>query len=126
MALAPGAQVVSVAYLDGEEQSNMSDLLSLFVVTEGGLGKKIPLSQYPQKGRATAGVITTELVGKDRLLQAMIVHERDHFLLTWNGEGSGGEQVTVVKASELKAFTRARRGVPMVNGRMVGVVKLEG
>ncbi len=126
MALAPGAQVVSVAYLDGEEQSNMSDLLSLFVVTEGGLGKKIPLSQYPQKGRATAGVITTELVGKDRLLKAMIVHERDHFLLTWNGEGSGGEQVTVVKASELKAFTRARRGVPMVNGRMVGVVKLEG
>jgi hypothetical protein len=29
-----------------------------------------------------------------------------------------------VKTSELKAFTRARKGVPLVNGRMVGVVWL--
>jgi DNA gyrase subunit A len=123
MALGPGAKVVSAAYLDKEEQNTMSDPLSLFVVTESGLGKKVPLSQYPQKGRATAGVITTELVGKDKVLLAMIVHEHDHFLLIWNG-GDGGEQVTAVKASELKAFMRARRGVPLVSGRMVGVVKL--
>ena len=124
MALGPGAKVVSAAYLEAEEQNTMSDPLSLLVVTEDGLGKKVPLSQYPQKGRATAGVITTELVGKDRVLLAMIVHERDHLLLTWNGEGNGGEQVMAVKASELKMFMRARKGVQLVDGRMVGVVKI--
>jgi len=126
MALAPGAKVVSAAYLDAEEQNTMDNPLSLFVVTEDGLGKKVPLSQYPQKGRATAGVVTTELMSKDRVIQAMIVHERDHFLLIWNSEsnGNGGEQVTAVKASELKVFTRARKGVPMVSGKLGGVVKL--
>lgn len=123
MTLGPGAKVVSTAYLDGEEQETLSGPLSLFVVTESGLGKKVPLSQYPQKGRATAGVITTELVSKDKVLLAMIVHERDHLLLTWNG-GEGGEQVIAVRASELKTFPRARKGVPLVNGKMVGVVKL--
>jgi DNA gyrase subunit A len=124
IALGPGAKVVSAAYLEAEEQNTMSDPLSLFVVTEDGLGKKVPLSQYPQKGRATAGVITTELVGKDRVLLAMIVHEHDHLLLTWNGEGNGGEQVTAVKASELKMFMRARKGVQLVDGRIIGAVKL--
>lgn len=124
MALGPGAKVVSAAYLEAEEQNTMGDPLSLFVVTEDGLGKKVPLSQYPQKGRATAGVITTELVGKDRVLLAMIVHEHDHLLLTWNGEGIGGEQVTAVKASELKMFMRARKGVQLVDGRIIGAVKL--
>jgi DNA gyrase subunit A len=123
MALLPGARVVSAAYLDNDEQNTMSDPFSIFVVTESGLGKKVPLSQYPQKGRATSGVVTTELVGKDKVLMAMIVHEKDHFLLIWNG-GDNGEQVQAVKTAELKAFTRARKGVPLVNGRMVGVVKL--
>jgi len=124
IALGPGAKVVSAAYLEAEEQNTLSDPLSLFVVTEDGLGKKVPLSQYPQKGRATAGVITTELVGKDRVLLAMIVHEHDHLLLTWNGEGNGGEQVTAVKASELKMFMRARKGVQLVDGRIIEVVKI--
>jgi len=123
MALGIGAKVVSATYLDQDEQNTMGDPLSLFVVTESGLGKKVPLGQYPQKGRATAGVITTELVDKDKVLLAMIVHESDHVLLIWNG-GDSGEQVQAVKASELKAFMRARKGVPMVNGKMVGVVKL--
>ncbi len=123
MTLGPGAKVVSAVYLDGEEQDTLIDPLSLFVVTESGFGKKVPLSQYPQKGRATAGVITTELVARDRVLQAIIVHENDHFLLIWNGEGSNGEQVTALKASGLKALMRARKGVPLVSGRIVGVVK---
>jgi len=123
MALGIGAKVVSATYLDQDEQNTMGDPLSLFVVTESGLGKKVPLGQYPQKGRATAGVITTELVDKDKVLLAMIVHESDHVLLIWNG-GDSGEQVIALKASELKMFMRARRGVALVNGRMVGVVKL--
>ncbi len=124
MALGPGAKVVSAIYLDQDEQNTIDDPLSLFIVTESGVGKKVPLGQYPQKGRATAGVITTELVNKDKVLLAMIVREHDHILLIWNG-GESSEQVTVLKASALTTFTRARRGVALVNGRMLGVVKLD-
>jgi DNA gyrase subunit A len=119
MALAQGASVVSASYLDGEEAT---ELLSLFIVTESGLGKKVPVSQYPQKGRATAGVLTTELPDKDRVLLTMLMNEEDTLLVTWNGENS--EQVAVVKATELKAFPRARKGIPLVNGHVLSAVKL--
>ena len=123
IALGNGATIVSASYLDLDEQNMIGDQLSLFVVTESGLGKKVPLGQYPQKGRATGGVLTTELVGKDKVLLTMILHENDHVLLIWSGEESS-EQVTSLKASELKTFTRARRGVALVDGKMKGVVKL--
>ncbi len=122
MTLAPGAKVVSAAYLDGEQLNIPNNPLSLFVVTESGLGKKVPLSQYPQKGRATAGVVTTELVGKDKVFCATIIDERAHFLLISNGAGS--EQVSVIKSSEVKMFPRARRGVPLVSGHVLGLVEL--
>src|SRR5579885_2975870 len=86
MALAPGAKIVSACYLDVEEQSTIDSPLSLLVITELGLAKKVPLSQYPQKGRATAGVITTELLGKDKVFSATIVRESDHFLLLYSSE----------------------------------------
>ncbi len=122
IALTPGARVVSASYLDGEFQNTIQTPLSLFVLTETGLAKKVPLSQYPQKGRATGGVVTTELFEKDRVLLTMIVSEHDHLLVTWNGEGS--EQVKTFKTGELKAFPRARKGVPLVTGHVLGVVKL--
>jgi DNA gyrase subunit A len=124
IALGPGARVVSATYLDKNELDTMNEPLNLLVVTESSLGKKVPLSQYPQKGRATGGVISTELVAKDKVLLTMIIQENDHFLLIWTNENANGEQVTVVKASELKSFTRARKGMPLVSGRMVGIVKL--
>ncbi len=123
MSLGQGARVVSASYLDSEVLASASGFLSLLVVTESVLGKKVPLSQYPQKGRATGGVITTELVGSDRVLLTMIIHEEDHLLVVWKSEG-GEQQAAVVKATELKAFPRSRRGVPLVGGRVVGVVKM--
>jgi len=122
IALGPDAQVVSASYLDSEISTDSGNFLSLLVVTESGLGKKVPLSQYPPKGRATAGIVTTDLVDRDRVLLTMIIDEKDHLLLTWKNED--GEQVTAIKAVELKAFTRARKGVPLVEGRILGVVKL--
>ena len=119
MALAQGASVVSASYLDSEEST---DLLSLLVVTESGLGKKVPVDQYPQKGRATAGVVTTELLGKDRVLLTMLINEEDTLLVIWNGKNS--EQATAIKATDLKAFPRARKGMPLVNGHVLHVVKL--
>lgn len=120
--LAPGAEVVSASYLDGEEQASDTNPLNLFVITENGLGKQVPLSQYPQKGRATGGVITTELTGNDRVLLTMIMNEQDSLLLIWNGEGS--TQATVVKALDLKTLPRPRQGVPLVKGKVLGVVRL--
>jgi DNA gyrase subunit A len=120
IAFGPNAQVVSASYLDSESTST-GNFLSLLVVTESGLGKKVPLSQFPPKGRATAGVVTTELTEKDRVLLTMIISEQDHLLLTWKNEE--GEQVTAIKATDLKAFTRARKGVSLVKGRMLGVVR---
>ena len=123
MALGNDAKIVSASYLDRDEQNTIGNPLSLFVLTESGLGKKVPLSQYPQKGRATGGVITTELFDKDKILLAMIMNETDHVLLIWSS-AERGEQVTALKASGLKTFMRARRGIALVNGKILGVVKL--
>ncbi len=122
MTLGNNAQIVSAVYLDGGEARQTANFSSLFVLTESGLGKKVPLSQYPQKGRATAGVVTTDLADRDHILVAMIVNEKDSLLIAWNG--AEGEQVKVVKATELKAFPRAKRGMPLVNGKVLSVVKL--
>src|SRR5579859_5297634 len=53
MALGPDAQIVSASYLDRDFAANSGNFLSLLVVTASGLGKKVPLSQFPAKGRAT-------------------------------------------------------------------------
>ncbi len=118
IALGKGATVVSAAYLD----SAQSDLGSLLVVTDSNLVKKAPMGQYPQKGRATAGVITTELTGKERVLLTLPVVEDDYLLFT--ASNAGGEQITAVRVSEIKAFPRARKGMPLVEGNIVQVVKL--
>ena len=118
IALGKGANVVSASYLDSEPE----DTVSLLVVTDSNLVKKVPVGQYPQKGRATAGVVTTELVQKEHILLTMLINEEDYLLFT--ASGTNGEQVTAVKASGLKAFTRARKGVPQVEGRIIQVVRL--
>lgn len=123
MALGPKASVVSAAYLDSELQSTVSSPLSLLVVTRQGFVKKVLLPEYPQKGRATAGVITTDLVEDDRVLQTQLINDNDHFLFNWNGEG--GDQALPLKASELKFFPRARKGIELVKGKILEVVRLE-
>ncbi len=119
--LAPKAVVVSATYLD-KEQVTADDSTSLLVVTENSFIKKVPVSQFAQKGRATGGVATTELLEKDRVLLTMLIQENDYLLLAWTGEN--GDQVTATKAAELKTFPRNKRGLPLFNGRMLGVVKL--
>src|SRR5260370_14527126 len=110
--LAPGAQVVSTSYLDGALLANSTGPLSLFVITGNGLVKKVPLDQYPQKGRATSGGITTELIGDDRVLLSLIASEQDHLLLTCHD--AAGDQAKAVNVAELKALPRANRVIPLV------------
>jgi DNA gyrase subunit A len=120
-----GAAVVSASYLDNEHANGSPEFVSLLVVTENGIAKKVPISQYPQKGRATAGVVTTELDAGDQILATMLMSEGDSLLVVWGGKnGEKSEQVRTVRATELKAFSRARKGTPLVDGRMVSIVKL--
>ncbi|GAC1696794.1 MAG: DNA gyrase subunit A [Ktedonobacteraceae bacterium] len=119
--LAPKASVVSASYLD-RAQVAAQELTNVLVVTENSFIKKVPVSQFPQKGRATGGVATTDLLEKDRIFLTMLIHENDYLLLTWTGEN--GDQVTATKVNELKMFPRAKRGIPLFNGRMLGVVNL--
>ncbi|HEY0756747.1 MAG TPA: DNA gyrase subunit A [Ktedonobacteraceae bacterium] len=121
--LGPKAEVVSAVYLDSELQSTVTDPLSLLVVTRNGYSKKVLLNEYPQKGRATAGVITTELLDSDRVSQAIIIAEHEHFLFTWSGES--GDQTQALKASELKIFPRARKGIELRQGTLLEIVRLE-
>ncbi|GHO64769.1 DNA gyrase subunit A [Ktedonobacter sp. SOSP1-52] len=127
-----GGVVVSASYyepqgtvVDETTGEVLPELNSLLVVTEQGTLKKVPVSQYPQKGRATGGVVTTEIGDKDRVLLSMLVNEQDHLLLGWTGRnGEKGEHALVLPVSEVKAFPRVKQGVEVVNGRILTVVKL--
>ncbi len=124
IALGKDAVVVSASYLDGEQGGTEKGLNgeSLLVITVGGMLKKVPLSQYPQKGRATGGVATTELRANDLVLLTELVHDIDTLLFTWTGEK--GDQVTVLKGAGIKTFPRANKGESVINGRVAAVVKL--
>ncbi len=129
ISLSQNAHVVSISYLDAapsgtedEAAAREEHQLSLLVVTESGLTKKVSLNQYPSKGRATGGVVTTELVGSDKVLLATIIAEEDTLLFISNGEGP--EQATAIKAADIKALPRAKKGLPLVKGHILGVVKL--
>ncbi len=122
MTLAPKASVVGASYLKSG-QATAEGLTSLLVITENSFVKKVPVSQFPAKGRATGGVTTTELLEKDRLLLTTLLREDEYILLIWSGEH--GDQVNAIQATELKTFPRQKQGIPIVTGRMLGIVKLE-
>ncbi len=123
MTLGRGALVVSANYLDSEQDgSTFANMTNMLLVTEHGLAKKVPLSQYPQKGRATAGVVSIDVQDKDRVLLTMLVHEVDALLVTW---ASGkNEQAVILKAADIKPFTRAHKGEAIVQGNITGIVQL--
>ncbi|GHO50055.1 DNA gyrase/topoisomerase IV subunit A [Ktedonospora formicarum] len=133
ISLTHGGVVVSASYydintttsIDVETGEVIQDMVSVLVATEAGTLKKVPVSQYPQKGRATVGVVTTELVDSDRVLFTMLINEHDYLLLTWKGaNGEKGEHSLPLKASEVIAFPRVKRGVQVVNGRILSAAKL--
>ena len=124
MALSKDAVVVSASYLDGEQADTEKNLngANLLVVTVGGMVKKVPLSQYPQKGRATGGVATTELRPNDLVLLTTLIHDTDMLLFAWTGEK--GDQVTVLKGTAIKTFPRVNKGEAVISGRVMAVTKL--
>jgi DNA gyrase subunit A len=119
MALGKGATVISASVLSSQQEG----LVNFLVVTDSSLVKKVPTSQYPQKGRATAGIVTTELTEREHVVLTMLIQEDDALLVT--ATGTNGEQQTIaVKASAVKAFPRVRKGVTLVDGQIVSMLKL--
>jgi DNA gyrase subunit A len=124
IALGKGASVVSASYFELPEvlKAEEIDSTSLLVLTERGIGKKVLLSEFPQKGRATVGTMSTDLAQGEHLFTTLLINEEDTLLITWT-PGSG-EQVSSLNVSNLQAFSRPRKGVPLVEGRVLQVVKI--
>ena len=120
MSLSGNAAIADALYLDSEAAP--PGALSLFVLTELGMAKRVPLSQYPQKGRATAGVVTMELQKGDRMLSTLLLADTDTVLLAWAGRN--GEQATALRAAGIKMFSRAHKGSVLVDGRTLVAVQL--
>jgi DNA gyrase subunit A len=120
MALGKNAAVVSASYLDSSQLTD--EHFSLLVVTARGMGKRVALEQYPQKGRATAGVVTTELPEHDRILLTTLIRDDETLLVSWYSDS--GEQANVFKGQAIPLLPRARKGISLVQGRVNQVIKL--
>jgi DNA gyrase subunit A len=141
ISLTKGAVVLSASYLDSELLGPMdtenqagassskvgaSPTPTLLVVTNGGMVKKVPVSEFVVKGRATAGVSALELQQGDSVLLTTLINDNNTLLFVSTGEnGEKGERVMVVRSAEVKAFGRSHKGNRVVGGRVVNVVVLE-
>jgi DNA gyrase subunit A len=128
IALNKGGNVVSASCLDepeviGDETvETFSTMTSLAVFTANGTANKIPISQFPQKGRATNGIATIELAEDDHVLQTLLVQDEDTLLLALaNGKN---DQPAILKVADIKGFARAHKGTQIFNNRIVNVLKL--
>jgi DNA gyrase subunit A len=83
------------------------DDCELFVVTENGYGKRTKVSEYPQKGRGTKGVLTIKLTEKKGgLAGALIVREHQDLLFI-----SEKGMVQRTQAGGISQMGRATQGV---------------
>jgi DNA gyrase subunit A len=87
------------------------DDAELFVATENGYGKRTAIAEYPSKGRATKGVLTTRLTEKrGGLAGAMIVREhQDIVFISENG------MVQRTGVSGISKMGRLTQGVRVMN-----------
>ena len=110
------AGVMAIRLLEGDEVISLEIVQpggELFVVHEHGWGKRVPLEEYPSKGRHTQGVLTTDItylpeIG--RIVSARVVHPQDQIsVITSNGI------VLRTKVEGVSIRGRATRGVRVVN-----------
>ena len=105
--LPSGAAVVSAEYVAADQAGDKF----LFVITASGQAKKVPLEQYPVKGRATNGVATIDLSGssEERVAQATVVGPQAHLLIA-----SAKGQTTGLNLGSLASAGRTGRGEALV------------
>ncbi|MBN9392068.1 MAG: DNA topoisomerase [Chloroflexi bacterium] len=99
-------QIVSASYLPAGQGEGRF----LLVLTATGFGKKVPLEQYPTKGRATAGVVTIELAQDDRVAQAIVVEPKANVaVLSAKGQSAG------LSVAALTSAARPKPGAALVS-----------
>ncbi len=79
--LMKGDKIVATAVVD------KADPRDLLVVSEKGLGKRTPLSEYTSKGRATQGVITLNITDKTGPVVGVLVVEADDEVMCISSAG---------------------------------------
>ena len=85
----------------------------LLVVSEGGIGKRTPLDDYPTKGRGTGGVLTTDAKSLERIgriAAARVVQKADEVTII-----STGGVLIRTKVGDIKQAGRATMGVRLMN-----------
>jgi Type IIA topoisomerase (DNA gyrase/topo II, topoisomerase IV), A subunit len=129
ISLSRGGEVVSASYLEDSpevvgdtEMQPFSSMISLAVFTSHGFANNIPVSQFPQKGRATVGIATIELQDDDHVLQTLLVQGDDTLLLATNG--GLRDQPLVVKVEDLKGFARGHKGSELPVQHVLNVLRL--
>jgi len=103
MALPDGARIVAASPTPA---GVADDELALLVVTFLGGLKASPLADYPTKGRATGGVVTTVMAADDRIVAAAVVRMDDVYLL------AGDTGAAPVSVAGLPLVPRARKAQP--------------
>jgi DNA gyrase subunit A len=85
----------------------------LFVLHANGWGKRVPMDEYPGKGRYTQGVWTTDHRRLDEtgpIVAARVVHENDHItVITSKGI------MLRTEVTQISQMGRSTRGVRIVN-----------
>jgi DNA gyrase subunit A len=104
MNIPAGAQVVGAEYVPAGGEGYF-----LLVITAKGQGKKVPLEQYPAKGRATAGVVTIELAKDDQVAQAIVVGPQAEVVLAPAKGAAVGLSIAAMPSAG-----RPQRGQPLV------------
>jgi DNA gyrase subunit A len=110
------AGVWAIRLLDNDEVTSL-DVVEpggdLFVLHANGWGKRVPLDEYPGKGRYTQGVWTTDhrrLEETGPIVAARVVHENDHItVITSNGI------MLRTEVTQISQMGRSTRGVRIVN-----------
>ncbi len=111
----PAAGVIGIRLAKGDKMTAMDVIepgSNLLTVTENGVGKQTPLSEYSPKGRGTQGILTIDknaipIVGK--IIAARVVQQDDHLTLM-----STGGVIIRLKVNEVKTAGRATRGVHLM------------
>jgi DNA gyrase subunit A len=119
--------VIGMRLKDGEKVialivANSGDILT---VSEYGMGKRTPITDYPVHGRGGQGVIAQNITDKSgKLVGAIEVHEADEIMLI-----SEGGTLIRTAAKEISIQGRNTQGVrvmrPDENDRLVGLDRIE-
>ncbi len=103
MKLRPGAEAMALVIdVDGDD---------LLVVTEHGLGKRTPISEYPTKGRGGQGVQTFRITDRTGPISIAAVVRADEELILVSADGI----VMRTRADTISQQGRSTQGVQVMN-----------